>query len=44
MELDEKYAQVIIQRYVDYNFNPKIKIKWKESLIEQEYREVTKGS
>lgn len=26
MELDEKYAQVIIQRYVDYTSNPKIKI------------------
>ena len=23
---DEKYAQVIIQRYVDYTSNPKIKI------------------
>ena len=26
MELDEKYAQVIIQRYVDYTSNPMIKI------------------
>ena len=26
MELDEKYAQVIVQRYVDYTSNPKIKI------------------
>ena len=26
MELDEKYAQVIIQRYIDYTSNPKIKI------------------
>lgn len=30
MELDEKYAQVIIQRYVDYTSNPKIKINGKE--------------
>ena len=26
MELDEKYAQVIIQRYVDFTNNPIIKI------------------
>jgi len=30
MELDEKYAQVIIQRYVDYTSNPMIKINGKE--------------
>lgn len=30
MELDEKYAQVIIQRYVDYTSNPKIKINGRE--------------
>lgn len=30
MELDEKYAQVIVQRYVDYTSNPKIKINGKE--------------
>ena len=30
MELDEKYAQVIIQRYVDYTSNPMVKINGKE--------------
>jgi len=30
MELDEKYAQVIVQRYVDYTSNPTIKINGKE--------------
>jgi DNA modification methylase len=30
MELDEKYAQVIIQRYVDYTSNPMIKINGRE--------------
>ena len=30
MELDEKYAQVIVQRYVDYTSNPIIKINGKE--------------
>lgn len=30
MELDEKYAQAIIQRYVDYTSNPIIKINGKE--------------
>ena len=30
MELDEKYAQVIIQRYVDYTSNPMIKINGQE--------------
>ena len=30
MELDEKYAQVIIQRYVDYTSNPMVKINDKE--------------
>lgn len=30
IELDEKYAQVIIQRYVDYTSNPMIKINGKE--------------
>ena len=30
MELDEKYAQVIVQRYVDYTSNPKIKINGAE--------------
>ena len=30
MELDEKYAQVIIQRYVDYTSNPMIKINSNE--------------
>jgi len=30
MELDEKYAQVIIQRYVDYTSNSKIKINGSE--------------
>lgn len=30
MELDEKYAQVIVQRYVDYTSNPKIKINGEE--------------
>ena len=42
MELDEKYAQVIIQRYVDYTSNPKIKIngverdwfKYRDGIIE----------
>jgi DNA modification methylase len=30
MELDERYAQVIVQRYVDYTSNPKIKINGNE--------------
>lgn len=30
MELDEKYAQVIVQRYIDYTSNPMIKINGKE--------------
>ena len=32
MELDEKYAQVIIQRYCDYTSIDKIKINGKEVL------------
>ena len=43
MELDEKYAQVIVQRYVDYTSNPKIKINGVE-VDWYEYKEVTKGS
>jgi DNA modification methylase len=38
MELDEKYAQVIIQRYVDYTSNPMIKINGKE-VDWNEYKE-----
>ncbi len=30
MELDEKYAQVIVQRYIDYTSNPMIKINGKK--------------
>ena len=43
MELDEKYAQVIIQRYVDYTSNPKIKINGVE-VDWYEYKENKKGS
>lgn len=42
MELDEKYAQVIIQRYVDYTNNPKIKINGKE-VDWHEYKETVNG-
>lgn len=42
MELDEKYAQVIIQRYVDYTSNPKIKINGKE-VDWEEYKEASNG-
>ena len=42
MELDEKYAQVIVQRYVDYTNNPKIKINGKE-VDWYEYKEATNG-
>lgn len=42
MELDEKYAQVIIQRYVDYTSNPKIKINGVE-VDWYEYKENKKG-
>lgn len=42
MELDEKYAQVIVQRYVDYTNNPKIKINGKE-VDWYEYKEVANG-
>ena len=38
MELDEKYAQVIIQRYVDYTSNPMIKINGQE-VAWHEYKE-----
>jgi DNA modification methylase len=38
MELDEKYAQVIIQRYVDYTSNPMIKINGSE-VDWNEYKE-----
>ena len=38
MELDEKYAQVIIQRYVDYTSNPMIKINGAE-IDWYEYKE-----
>jgi DNA modification methylase len=38
MELDEKYAQVIIQRYVDYTSNPMIKINGQE-VDWHEYKE-----
>ena len=41
MELDEKYAQVIIQRYVDYTSNPKIKINGAE-VDWYEYKESKK--
>lgn len=42
MELDEKYAQVITQRYVDYTSNPKIKINGVE-VDWYEYKEIKKG-
>lgn len=42
MELDEKYAQVIVQRYVDYTSNPKIKINGVE-VDWYEYKENKKG-
>lgn len=42
MELDEKYAQVIIQRYVDYTSNPKVKINGVE-VDWYEYKEIKKG-
>ena len=42
MELDEKYAQVIVQRYVDYTNNPKIKINGKE-VDWYEYKEAVNG-
>lgn len=42
MELDEKYAQVIIQRYVDYTSNPMIKINGVE-VDWYEYKENKKG-
>ena len=42
MELDEKYAQVIVQRYVDYTNNPKIKINGKE-VDWYEYKEAANG-
>lgn len=42
MELYEKYAQVIIQRYVDYTSNPKIKINGVE-VDWYEYKENKKG-
>ena len=42
MELDKKYAQVIIQRYVDYTSNPKIKINGVE-VDWYEYKENKKG-
>jgi DNA modification methylase len=43
MELDEKYAQVIIQRYVDYTSNPMIKINGKE-VDWHEYKESNSNS
>ena len=42
MELDEKYAQVIVQRYVDYTNNPKIKINGEE-VDWYEYKEKVNG-
>ena len=42
MEFDPKYAQVIIQRYVDYTSNPKIKINGVE-VDWYEYKENKKG-
>lgn len=42
MELDEKYAQVIVQRYVDYTSNPKIKINGKE-VDWYKYKEAANG-
>ncbi|QPI00123.1 ParB N-terminal domain-containing protein [Campylobacter concisus] len=42
MELDEKYAQAIVQRYVDYTNNPKIKINGKE-VDWYEYKEAANG-
>ena len=42
MEIDEKYAQVIVQRYVDYTNNPKIKINGKE-VDWYEYKEAANG-
>ena len=42
MELDEKYAQVIVQRYVDYTNNPKIKINGEE-VDWYKYKEVANG-
>ncbi|MBS5828249.1 MAG: site-specific DNA-methyltransferase [Campylobacter concisus] len=42
MELDERYAQVIVQRYVDYTNNPKIKINGKE-VDWYEYKEAANG-
>jgi DNA modification methylase len=38
IELDEKYAQVIVQRYVDYTSNPMIKINGEE-VDWNEYKE-----
>lgn len=42
MELDEKYAQVIIQRYVDYTNNPMIKINGQE-VDWHKYKEANNG-
>lgn len=42
MEFDPKYAQVIIQRYVDYTSNPKIKINGQE-VDWYEYNDNKKG-
>lgn len=42
MELDEKYAQVIVQRYVDYTNIPKIKINGEE-VDWYEYKEAANG-
>ena len=42
MELDEKYTQVAIQRYVDYTSNPKIKINGVE-VDWNEYKESKKA-
>lgn len=42
MELDEKYAQVIVQRYVDYTNNPKIKINGEE-VDWYKYKEAANG-
>ena len=51
MELDEKYAQVIIQRYVDYISNPMIKINgievdwydYKDQIANTNMLEVSNG-